>query len=278
MGSMYPDSSPASSGTSGTIKLAGDLGGTADSPSVVKVVGTTPGAEGLLLLATSTAAAARGVIGLVADSISFLWQGFVASASTTGFYPIGTATFTTSGSNTGQILVEGAFARITTGATSGNSMTWLSPPSFAPLMSTTEYRYLHFEVRFASTTHARVWLGLFGTTPTSVDTIGTQCLGWRYSTVASDAGFVPITCDGAGNQSAGTALTGTSTTTTYHLWARIRTGSFEVATSPYGPWTAQNTNLPTASTPLVLGCFIATTAAGSQTFDIRLMLHGESTL
>lgn len=59
MGTMFPDVTPATTTSTGTITLTNDLAGTADAPVVARVAGTTPGAEGLALLATATALAAR---------------------------------------------------------------------------------------------------------------------------------------------------------------------------------------------------------------------------
>ena len=50
--------------TKGKVQLAGDLGGTAASPSVVKVAGVTPGTAGLAVLDDATAADVRATLGL----------------------------------------------------------------------------------------------------------------------------------------------------------------------------------------------------------------------
>jgi len=48
----------------------GDLSGNFPSPSVAKVAGVTPGAEGLLLLAAATSAAAVAALGLPAGALT----------------------------------------------------------------------------------------------------------------------------------------------------------------------------------------------------------------
>lgn len=68
----------------------------------------------------------------------------------------------------------------------------------------------------------RYWVGLSSADATNVDTLaaGTKFVGFRFSTVAGDAGWVPILNNGT-SQSAGTAIGSVAADTAYKLRIRV---------------------------------------------------------
>lgn len=73
----------------------------------------------------------------------------------------------------------------------------------------------------ASVANLRLWVGLISAAQTDSDTMTGHGAMLRYSTVAGDAGWVPVTRNGS-SQTVGTALTSTPTTSTVYRM-RIRT-------------------------------------------------------
>lgn len=117
----------------------------------------------------------------------------------------------------------------------------------------------------ADIANIRFWIGLFSAAPTNVDTLAgsTSAFAFRYSTVAGDAGWVPVTSDGA-SQSTGTAIGTIAASTRYLLTIEVDDANglakFRV-NNDYTTERTLTTTLPAAATELGASWYVITTAA-----------------
>lgn len=113
-------------------------------------------------------------------------------------------------------------------------------------------------------TSIRLWLGLISSVNTNSDTLAAHGACFRYSTVAGDAGFVPVTRDGA-TQNVGASLGSIVADTVYRF--RIRTldsGVTWLFSINGGTETSVTTNVPGATTSLGFDNRVYTQTAGSR--------------
>lgn len=112
----------------------------------------------------------------------------------------------------------------------------------------------------------RIWIGLASADVTNSDTASGSFIGFRYSTVAGDAGWMPVNRDGT-TQTVGTAIGTVQASTVYKLRLRLVSGTptcyFSVND---GAEQAFATNIPLNSTDLGMVCRPIT-----QTTAIRLI-------
>lgn len=113
----------------------------------------------------------------------------------------------------------------------------------------------------------RLWIGLGSALPTNVDTLaaGTKFIGWRFSTVAGDAGWIPVLNDG-GTQSVGSAQGGTVLASTVYRF-KIRVDA--ALTTAYlsvndGAEQALSTNFPAIGTDMGTEIELITTTAAAR--------------
>lgn len=116
----------------------------------------------------------------------------------------------------------------------------------------------------------RIWVGLCSAAPGNVDTIAgaTEFAGFRWSTVAGDAGFVPVTKD-ATTQNVGTPIGTVATNTRYLLTLEFDNSNgvvyFRVNDSAAQ---AVTLNLPQAATELGFVVLLTTTVATAKNWYI----------
>jgi hypothetical protein len=115
-------------------------------------------------------------------------------------------------------------------------------------------------------TNIRTWVGLFSSAPTDSDTITGHGAAFRFSSVAGDAGWRPITRDNA-TQTVGTAIGTVTAATAYRL--RIRLTATAAYFSVNGS-TEQvvTTTLPTSTQDLGHQQGITAQAASARNFKI----------
>lgn len=121
----------------------------------------------------------------------------------------------------------------------------------------------------ADIANIRMWIGLGAAAATYVDVSASQFVGFRFSSITGDAGFVPVCYDGT-TQNVGAVLGGTLAATTRYLL------SFQVndLASTVKFWVNNGTpvtlsaNLPAAATELGFSAYLYTTAAVAKNFKI----------
>lgn len=114
----------------------------------------------------------------------------------------------------------------------------------------------------------RFWIGLFSAAPTNVDTLaaGTSAIAFRYSTVAPDTGWTPVTSDGA-SQSTATAIGTVAASTRYLLTIEVDDTNGLARFRVNNDLTTErtiSTTLPAAATELGASWYIITTAAAAK--------------
>lgn len=112
---------------------------------------------------------------------------------------------------------------------------------------------IHFRTD-ASLTGMRIWVKMGQSNDANADTMGGLGLGFRYSTVAGDAGFLGVSRDGVTQATWGQV--GSNIAANTHYWLRMR----QVGTTGYlsvndGAETAVTTNLPVAGN--AVGLFLS---------------------
>ena len=126
----------------------------------------------------------------------------------------------------------------------------------------------------ATITTQRLWIGIASQDVTNSDTVSGSFIGFRWSTVAPDTGFVPVLRDGT-TQSVGTAIGTVAASTTYKLRIRVDSGNsrafFSVNDSAEQTF---GTNFPTITTDM--GCYVRciTTSAAIRLLNFANMEIG----
>lgn len=126
---------------------------------------------------------------------------------------IGTVNATQSGSN--------FYLTLTSPATTGQVAS-ITPSYYAITNVSTNPDFQILIHTPASMASLRLWVGLASAAQADSDTLTGQGAGLRYSTVAGDAGWVPVT-RGAGSQTVGAAISGGAPTVSTVYRIRIRT-------------------------------------------------------
>lgn len=226
---------------------------------------TNLGLGSAAVLDAATTPAASGLLQL--DAVGFFGM---AAALTAWRYSFGLATFT------GGVVSFVGMANPTQSGTGGTGSTFAYTNRFATANSgfAQNTRLVKRAVGFAlmmtfklpsSVTSRRLWIGLTSATMTDSDTAPGHFVGVRYSTVASDAGFMPASRDGS-TQTIGAAGSAPVADVPYMLVMSGATGGSSVRVLVY--------RLDTSAT--VLDATITATLPGSTTdTDWVLYCHGQ---
>lgn len=173
---------------------------------------------------------------------------------------IGVADPTTANSPSSANDATAPFVALPSTAVSGNLGGWIATTFTQIRLShdpTIEF-YVKTDANIAS---VRFWLGLTSIALTNSDTAAGSFVGFRFSTVTGDGGWLPVARDGA-TQSNGVAIGTVATSTIYKLRIRIISGTpmafFSVND---GGEQAYGTNLPAISTDLGVVCRVIPQAA-----------------
>jgi hypothetical protein len=118
-----------------------------------------------------------------------------------------------------------------------------------------------------SVTSRRLWIGLGSTTMSDSDTAAGEFVGARYSTVATDAGFMPASRDGA-SQTIGSAGSAPVADVPYMMTMTCATGGSAVA--------VKIIRLDTGATELDVS-ISATLPATGTAIDWLIYCHGQGT-
>jgi hypothetical protein len=159
-----------------------------------------------------------GLSGLSGVGLRARWEfGAIAGTAFTAFVQPYLGALQVNNATTVDPVPQGVFARLPTAASVGSAarLTLGSPqpqrrhlPDLRVILLTGP-----------DVTSQRIWVGLSAGDFSNADTI-TNAIAWRYSTVAGDAGWRPITADGAA-QTVGTAMGTIAATTVYQLDFRV---------------------------------------------------------
>ncbi len=119
----------------------------------------------------------------------------------------------------------------------------------------------------------RYWVGIISADVTNVDTIAgaTEFAGFRYSTVAADAGWRPVTKD-ASTQNTGAAIGTITAGAAYKLEMRVDSAAGKVFFSVNDSAEVElNANLPAAATELGFICRVIPTTANIRQLNFGAM-------
>jgi hypothetical protein len=192
--------------------------------------------------------------------------GIKAAAATVATQYIAAPTL--SGTLTASNDLDSAYVNAATGAVVGNTSGLITAttnlvrrshnPKFTAIIRTGAA---------ADITTARFFIGLTSGTPANTDTQTLNMIAFRFSTLAGDAGFVPLCADGT-TTSTGAALGGVvAATTRYLLQIEVNdangTATFRVNN---GAPLVMSTNLPLASAELGACVMLITNSAAARNF------------
>mgnify|MGYP006935475160 CR=1 FL=1 len=188
--------------------------------------------------------------------------GIKASAATA--QPIGIAAPTITGAAAAN-QSDSTYISHTTGAIAGNSAGIVT--ATYNLVRRAHNPKLSMVMQITDTAAVRYWLGFFSAAATTADTVAgaTECAAFRFSSVASDTGWVPVTKD-ASTQTTGSAMNTIAAATRYLLEIEL-TSSGAIFTVNNGTPVTIATNLPTTSTELGVNVIAFTTAAAAKVWQ-----------
>jgi hypothetical protein len=189
---------------------------------------------------------------------------FAARAAAATIVPDGIASPTLSGSSVASNDTDSAYTLVTSGAVLGNIAGYVSA-SFN-LMKRQHNPVFHTVIRTgASIANMRFWIGLFSAAPTNADTLALHMVAFRFSTVAGDAGWMPMTA-GGGTNTLGTAMDAVAAATRYLLSIDVRDAASQVLFRVNGGAPqVLTTNLPTNTQDLGFAVYAITNEAVAKT-------------
>lgn len=166
---------------------------------------------------------------------------------------------------------DSTYINLLTGAVSGNIAGYVT--ATFNLVRRSHNPVFHFLMRTgaaADIAAIRFWIGLFSAAPTNVDAIaaGTSAVAFRYSTVAGDAGWLPVTNDGA-TQSTATAIGTIAASTRYLLSIEVDDTNgiaYFMVNNDLTTRRSINTNLPAAATELGAAWYLITNSGAGKNF------------
>lgn len=200
--------------------------------------------------------------------------GLRSAAATT--QPIGIVSTSANGTPTASNDTDSTYTNWASGAVIGNAAGVVAAtfnhvrrqhnPRFTVLVRT---------VAAGDIANIRWHIGLCSAAPSNVDTLVGVCsyAGFRFNTVAGDAGWTPVTCDNA-TQNVGSMVSGgtIAAATRYLLVMEINDADGTVDFSVNnGPVSTLSANLPAATTELGYSVTIFTTAAAAKNFKFSRM-------
>lgn len=197
------------------------------------------------------------------------WFGSRAAAATIQTIGIAAPTVTANATaNANQS--DSAYTGYSTSNVSGNTVSIvsasynLSRRNYLAKMSTV--------IQISDTTSLRFFVGFCSAVLGNVDTIAgaTEAAVFRYSTGASDAGFVPVTKD-ASTQTTGAAMNTIAANTRYLLEIEL-TASSAIFTINNGTPVVQAANLPAAATDLGFNFYFVTLTTAVRTLYLSRMM------
>lgn len=183
-------------------------------------------------------------------------------ASSNGTFGVGVNNPTTANSPAAANDANNTFMTLPTTAVSGNLGGWITTafslvrPAHDPVVEC-------IVKTDATITTQRLWVGLISAAITNVDTIaaGTLFIGFRWSTVAGDVGWIPVLNDGT-SQTNGTAIGTVAASTVYKLKFRVvSTNSLVYFSVNDSAEQSLSTNFPAAATEMGALCRCITTSA-----------------
>lgn len=176
------------------------------------------------------------------------------------FQGIGVAAMTTAGTLTNSNQSDSTYVDCATAGTTGSNGGFES--ATFNLVRRPHSPVWMAQIRTGSTLAAlRIWAGLFSAAPTNVDTLAgaTEAAAFRYSTVASDAGWIGLTCDGT-TQNASAKIADIAADSAYLLSIQIdHTNGLVIFSINGGQEVSLAANLPAAATDLGVALYVFTT-------------------
>lgn len=164
---------------------------------------------------------------------------------------------------------DGLYQQYVTGAIANQNAGWLA--STTPWIDWSFPFDISFIFRTGSDiTNARFWIVVAAGLPGSVDTATTRLLGFRYSTVAGDAGWIGVTNDGT-NQSTTSSIASIAASTKYSLRVRS-TGSTAFYSVNNGAESSLSATFPTGATRVGVGISVYTTTNSAKTIQIQRII------
>jgi len=182
-------------------------------------------------------------------------------ANGTTFAGVG-CTLTGAGTVTASNQTDGQFSRLDS-TTTINTLTFTEP---ATAMFRRQYNpVFHAIVRTdSSLADMRIWIGLLSGINNNDTLSAVSAFAFRYSSVAGDAGWRPVTNDGT-TQNTGSAIGTIATSTKYKLSIRVDSaGGVAYFSVNDGAEVSLSANLPATTTDLFMGVFFYNLAAASK--------------
>lgn len=160
---------------------------------------------------------------------------------------------------------DNTYSSCVTAAGAGSFAGWSTGGGFLGVFQTRHTGVADFWIKTGSDISTlRYWIGIAPANPTNSDTATNNWLGFRYSTVAADTGWVGVT-KGVGSQTVTSTVAAIAIDTVYHL--QITFTATQIDFSVNGSTVqSSTTNLPVSTTDQAVQCLMCPTVASARTF------------